>query len=354
MRIVLVLKPYAIEVYSREADIYTLVSVEQATRIEDESLDDYEKRMVFVCKDMCTEMRASSYYKEIAHKIQGIDVVLSSPWCTYEVVHVEKDLGKKTKITEALVASLCIKKDEKDLQLVESYTSHILLNGYTVTHIEGQFAQHVQFQYVHVYAQKSFTTLLTKSLESIFHIHTVSLISIYGLIEYLSHKKDVTPTSELKIILEDESIDISYISEGSHITSMFIPSSQRELEHTIALKLSADVDVVQQILRSRSEPILSVNKNAKRVWPDLDISVQKLVEESISEHMEKIVQHIRDCVDTIDLEFLKTSSRVTVYGINSHTTSVYGSELVQRISTDPYIAIKMSVYVEKDSIVSIF
>ncbi len=359
MRIVLVLKPYAIEVYSREGDVYTLVSIEQATRIDGESLDEYEKRMVFVCKDICTEMHASPYFKEIARKVDGIDVVLSTPWCTYEVIHIEKDFGKKTKITESLVASLAVKKDEKDFQLVESYMSRILLNGYTVAKLEGQMAQLVELQYVHVYAQKSLITLLTKSLETIFHTHTVSIISIYGLIECISQKKNITAPSELKIVVEDESLDISYVSEGSHITNMFIPYSQRELEQAIALQLSTDIPIVQQILQSRSECVeqgqtVPIHKNAKKIWPDLEPAVQKTIEDVMSQHMEKILKDIRNCVDTVAPEFLKTSSCIRIYGTHIYTATVYGAELVKRILADPYITMKMSVYLEKDSIVSIF
>jgi cell division ATPase FtsA len=363
MRIVLVLKPYAIEVYSREADVYTLVSVEQSARIEGESLYDYEKRMIFVCKDMCMEMHGSAYYKDIAHKIKGIDVVLSAPWCTYEVIHVEKDLGKKTKITQALVASLSVKKDEKDLRLIESYTSRILLNGYTVPAIDGQFAQYIQLQYVHVYAQETFVSLLMKSLETIFHTHAVLLTSIYGSVEYISQKRNTTHVSEMKIILEEESMDVSYVYEGAHITSMFIPYGQHEMEHDVAMKLSADIVVTQDILRSRIESMrigsvqdekVTNNKNAKNIWPDLDPSTKQIVDDSISKHMEKIIQHIRDCVDTIDVEFLKTSSRLTIYGANTFIATVYGKELAEKISADPYISMKIPLYMEKDSIVSIF
>lgn len=359
MRIVLVLKPYAIEVYSREADVYTLVSIEHTTRIEGESLRDYEKRMIFVCKDMCMDMYASTYYKTIAHKVKGVDVVLSAPWCTYEVIHVEKDLGKKTKITQALVTSLCVKKNQSDLRLIDSYTSHILLNGYTVSAITGQHAQYIQLQYVHVYAQKSFVSLLVKSLETIFHTHTVSLTSVYGLVEYVSQKRNTHQSSEIKIILEEESVDVSYLHEGSHVTSMFIPYGQYQMDSDIAMKLSADISVVQDILKSRIESMVrdvktTNGKNAKNIWPDLDTSTKQIIDKGISEHMEKIIQHIRDCIDSIGVEFLKTSSRISIYGVNAYVTSVYGKELAEKISTDPYISMKIPLYIEKDSIISIF
>lgn len=358
MRIVLVLKPYAIEVYSREADVYTLISIEQNTRIEGESLHDYEKRMIFVCKDMCMDMYASVYYKTIAHKVKGVDVVLSAPWCTYEVVHVEKDLGKKTKITQALATSLCVKKDQKDLRLIDSYTSHMLLNGYTVSAIVGQHAQYIQLQYVHVYAQESFVSLLMRSLETIFHTHTVSLTSVYGLVEYVSQKRNPHKGSEIKIILEEESMDVSYVHEGSHVTSMFIPYGQHHMDYDIAMRLSADISVTQDILKSRAECMqgekTTINKNAKNIWPDLDASTKQIIDKGVSEHMDKIIQHIRDCVDSIGVEFLKTSSRITIYGVHTYITSVYGKELAEKISADPYISMKIPLYIEKDSIISIF
>jgi hypothetical protein len=362
MRIVLVLKPYAIEVYSREHDVYTLLSVERTSQIEDESLSDYEKRMVFVCKDMCMEMRSSTYFKEVAHNIKGIDIVLSSPWCTYDVMHVEKDFGKKTKITDAVVASMFVKKDQKQLYVVESYVSNMLLNGYKVESIQGQYAQEVQFQYTHVYAEQSFIVPLIKTMETIFHTHKVSVTSIYGLVEYISAHRPEKKKSELQIILEEESIDISYVYDGLHVLNMFIPYSYGQIENTIAMKLSTDHTIVREILVSRGVSTQQSDdasgsaqvKHAKHIWPDLDSEVKKTIDTIIQEHTEKILQHIRDYIDTIDLDYIRTNSSLYIYAVHRDIVSAYGLELAHHIAVDPYISLKLPVHVETDSVISIF
>lgn len=363
MRIVLVLKPYAIEVYTRENDIYTLISVERTSQIEDESLSDYEKRMVFVCKDICKEMKASTYFKEVAHTVKGVDIVLSSPWCMYDVMHVEKDLGKQMKVTDAMIKSMFVKKDEKQFYIVESYASNILLNGYKVKKVQGQVAETIEFQYVHVYAQASFATSLIKTMESIFHTHKVSLTSIYGLIEYVSSHRTEKKVSEIQIILEEESIDISYTYDGLHVVNMFIPCSYAQIENAIAMKLATDHEVVQQILVSRNEVAqqdvvvdanTSVNKNAKKLWPDLDPEVKKIVDLAVQENTEKILKYIRDCIDTIDTDYLKNTSSLYVYGVNKNIISAYGIELAKQIVADPYISMKIPLVLETDAITSIF
>ncbi len=359
MRIVLVLKPYAIEVYTRENNTYTLRHVESATRIDGELVSEYEKRMVFVCKKLATDIRLSSFFKETSRTLKGVDVVLSSPWCTYDVVQVEKDFGKKTKITDTVLKSMFLKKDEKDLYVVESYTSNILLNGYKVPAIDNQIAETVAFQYVHVYAKTSFITPLIHVLESIFHTHKVFLTSIYGLTEFVSHMRVSSGVSEIQIILEEESVDVSYIYDGLHVVNMFVPYSYAEAEHDIAMNLSAHNDVVQDILISRGESMqqratTQVDKNAKKLWPDLDAQVKEIVNTSISNSLEKIVQHVRDCIDTIDIEYIKSSTRVQVYCVNKNLVLSYGIELAHKIATDPYITMKVHSVIDDDSVISLF
>lgn len=364
MRIVLVLKPYAVEVYTRKEGVYTLISVEQNTQIEHESMSDYEKRMIFVCKDICLEMRSSTYYKQVAKDVKGIDIVLSSPWCTYDVMHVEKDLGKKTKITDAVLKSMFMKKDEKDLHVVESFTSNILLNGYKVHQIQDQYAQTVEFQYVHVYAQESFVSPLMRTMESIFHTHKVCLTSIYGLVEFMSQNRVSEQVSEMEVILEEESIDIAYMYNGMHVVNVFIPYSYIHTEQDIAMKLSTNNTVIQQILISRGEFLQQkdvvntdakiFDKNAKNLWPDLDDEVKQIIQHAVDEHMEKVLRYVKDCIDTINPEYTKHTTSLYVYGVNKNIISAYGLELADRIVKDPYIALKMPMRLEIDSVSSIF
>lgn len=355
MRIVLVIKPYAIEVYSEENGVHTLIGVEQGTRIETESIADYEKRMIFICKDLCTDMRASPFFKAIANNVIGIDIVLCAPWCTYDVVQVEKDFEKPTKIDQSLMTSMRVRKEEPTIYLVESYTSNILLNGYSVQEINRQHAQTVQFQYIHIYAQTSFAAPLVKMVESVFHTHKVTLISVYGLTEKLAARREKKYSHEMRIILEEESIDVSYISEGMHVVNTFVPHSYIQLENAIAEKLSASHDVVAQILKSRYESVENtVDKNAKKLWPDLDAETKALVDAAINESVEKVLKSIRDCIDTISAEYTKDFISVDIYCLHKRLAEAYGHELALKIHTDPYIIMKVHVTAETITVESIF
>jgi hypothetical protein len=304
-------------------------------------------------------MRASSFFKDISRKVKGIDVVLCAPWCTYDVVQAEKDLGKKTKITDAVMKSMFVKKDEKQFYVVESYTSNILLNGYKVDSLADHMAETVAFQYVHIYAREFFVTPLIRTMESVFNTHKVYLTSIYGLTEFVSKMRPRENIAEIQVILEDESLDVSYTYDGLHIVNMFVPHSYAQVEQSIAMSLSARSDVVQEILVSRGEsmqqekPTLA-DKNAKKLWPDLDAEVKKIVEAALTESIEKVVQHVRDCVDKIDLEYIKSSTTVQVYCASKSLVLSYGTELAKKITTDPYIIMKIHPTVDNMTVTSLF
>lgn len=356
MRIVLVLKPYAIEVYSHENDVYTLVGIERGTRIENESTADYEKRMIFICKDLCSDMRASPFFKEVAKKVEGIDIILCAPWCTYDVVQVEKDLGKHTKIDQSLITSMRVRKEEENMHVVESYTSNILLNGYSVPEITGQFADTVQFQYIHIYASKTFALPLIKMMESVFHTHKVTLSSLYGLTEKMVALREKKYAHELRIILEEESIDVSYISDGMHVVNAFVPHSYKQLEESVSEKLSANEDVVSEILQSRydSAESVAVDKNAKKLWPDLDEETKRIVDTAINESVEKVLQSIRNCIDTISAEYTKDFISVHIYCMHKRLAAAFGHELALKIHTDSYIIMKIHVTAETITVENIF
>lgn len=359
MRIVLVIKPYAIEVYSLEHSMHTLIGVEEATRIEDENNFDYEKRIIFICKGLCSDMRESSYFKEIAKKVEGIDIILCAPWCVYDAVQVEKDFGKPIRVDQNLITSMNVRKEKDDIQVIESYTSNIQLNGYPVTTISGQMAQTVQFQHIHIYSHKPFVSSMIKMLESVFHTHKVSMSSLYGLTEKMSALREKTYNHELRIIVEEESIDVSYISEGMHVVNAFVPHSYKQLENTIACSLSASPEIVNQILKSRYETLMgtadkNIGKNAKKLWPDLDNQTKELVDTSILESIDEVVKSIRDCVDTINAEYTKDSVSVHVYCLNKQITEAYGYELALKVHEDPYIIMKIHVSPDPVTVKNIF
>lgn len=355
MRIILVLKPYAIEVYSLEEAKYTLVGIEQGTRIDGESLTDYEKRMIFICKDLCTDMRESPFFKAVAKKVEGIDIVLCAPWCVYDVVHIEKEFEKPVKVDKNLINSMRVRKEEEQMYIVESYTSNTLLNGYSVKDVTGQIAQTVQFQHIHIYANKSFAAPLVKMMESVFHTHKVNLISLYGLTEKAAASREATYSHEMRIILEEESIDVSYISQGMHVVNAFVPHSYKHLEEVIATKLSANTDVVAEILQSRHDSTeITTDKNAKKLWPDLDPDTKNLVDKAIAESIETVLKSIRDCIDTISAEYTKDFISVHIYCLHKHLAAAYGYELATTLRNDPYITMKMHITAETITVETIF
>jgi hypothetical protein len=366
MRIVLVLKPYAVEVYSKEGDTHTLVGIEEGTRIETESVEEYEKRMIFICKGLCTDMRASPFFKAIAKKVEGIDVVLCAPWCVYEVLQVEKDFGKQVKIEKSQLDAMKVSKQDESLHLVESYISNILLNGYSVESIKDQIAQIVQFQYVHIYARASFVVPLIKMMESVFHTHAVACLSVYGLTEQIALSSKDTCPDEMRIILEEESIDIAYIAKGVHVVHTFVPDSYMQLEDMIASKLSADHVVVERLLQSRYESNLTTattppgipqqitDKNAKKLWPDLDPATKHIVDMCISEHAEKVLSSIRNSIDCVSAEYTKDFISVRIYCVSKRIAAAYGNEVALRIHSDPYVSMKIHVTAETTRVIEIF
>ncbi|MES2623248.1 MAG: hypothetical protein V4576_02450 [Patescibacteria group bacterium] len=358
MRITLVLKPYAIEVYSYENSVYTLVGIEETTRIQEESLSDYEKRMIFVCKDLCSDMRASPFFKAVAKKVEGIDIILCAPWCVYDVMQVEKDLEKPTRIEESQLNAMRVKKAEDDVYIVESYTSNILLNGYSVQKVEGQMAEHIQFQYVHIYANKSFATALLKAIESVFHTHKVVLTSVYGLVERMTSSEKKL-AYELRVIIEEESVDIAYTADGLHIVNTFVPYSYKHLEEAICQKLAANPEMVTSILESRYQTmqsgiLLAPGKSAKKLWPDLDQATKDIVNVLVAESIDQVIKSIRDCVDSIGIEYTKDFVAIRIFCLDQALLSLYGNELSDHIKNDAYIGMKIRIAEEPISITHIF
>ena len=172
---------------------------------------------------------------------------------------------------------------------------------------------------------------------------------MYGLIEKKVITRDQTHTHELRIILEDESVDISYISEGVTIVNIFVPHSYVHIKDAIALKLASNHAMVDEVLKSRNEYNLqlaaniSIHKNVKKIWQDLDTQTKTLVDSTMHEHLEKTLKSIRDCIDAIATEQTKDFIYVHVFCINKKMSTAYGEELAVCIQNDPYIITKIHI-----------
>lgn len=347
MRIVLVVKPYEIDVYTEAEGLHTYICGEPINRIENETTTDYERRMIFVLKEMCTEMREHDFFKKQARSLSSIDVVLGAPWCTYEAMHIEKKFERPTKITRELIQSLHVTKEVPGIVAIESNTSQVLLNGYLVREVNEQMATTVDLQYLAVYANSSFLDGLRKTAENIFHTHKVQIVSVYGYVQASATETAVPTTNELRIILEEESIDITYLTREQRIVNFFVPYSYIDIEAGLEKVLETDDKTVAEVLLSRTATLhnldIPASKNAKHLWPDLEPSIQKKIEDTLVQSIEIILQHIRNCIDSIDIEYLKESTSICVYGLNKKIISAYGYELATRVLEDGYLSSRIQL-----------
>lgn len=347
MRIVLVVKPYDIEVYSMKDGLHTFVCLEPISKIEGEATVEYERRMTFVLKELCTEMREHDFFKKNSRDIEGIDVILCAPWCTYEAMHIEKVFDRPTRITDQLIQSLHVTKQVPGVTVVESTISQILLNGYTVTKIDGQIAQTVDVQYLAVYGTTTLVENIRKTIETIFHIHSVQISSIYSFVQKEALQTVLPTTNELRVILEEESIDISYLSRGQKILNFFIPYSYKHIEDELQEILGTDGKTIAEVLISRTSTLHNMdtraNKNSKNLWPDLDGETKKKIESQLNKSIEIMLGHIRNVIDTIEKEFLKETTAICVYGLNRKIISAYGYELATKTLEDGYIGARVQL-----------
>lgn len=347
MRIVLVVKPYDIEVYSEKEGVHTFVCLEPMSHIENEEVAAYESRMVFVFKEMCTEMREHDFFKKNARDIESIDLILCAPWCTYEAMHIEKSFDRPTKITNELIQSLHVTKNVPGVEIVESTISQISLNGYAVDAVRGQLASSVDVQYLAVYAKQAFLQQLKKTAENIFHIHKIQISSVYTHVQKEALKVTLPTTNELRIILEEESIDISYYTHGQNMLNFFIPYSYTHVEEALQNVLHTDSSTVAEILVSRTATTHSLDipasRNSKHLWPDLDTETKKKVESVLAQSIETILGHIRNSLDAVDKEFLKESTSICVYGLNKKIVGACGYELATKTLEDGYISSRIQL-----------
>ena len=347
MRIVLAVKPYDIEVYSERDGAYLLAGVESITRIEGEAASEYERRMTFVIKELCTEMRAHDFFKKEARSLSSIDIVLCAPWCTYEAMRIEKTFEQPTKVTDQLVQSLHVTKVAEGIEVVESSISQILLNGYSVDRVAGQQAETIELQYLATYATTTFLQGLRRTVEGIFHTHKVNMLSIYNHMEKEASKTPLTASNEFRVLLEEESIDISYLSHGQGMLNFFVPYSYRHIEEELQTVLGTEAGTVAEVLISRTATMhgtdMPASKNAKHLWPDLDQATKEKIERVLSAAVATILGHVRASLDAVDRQYLKESTAISVYGLNKKIISACGYELAAAMVADGYLSSRLQL-----------
>lgn len=334
-----VIKPYAIEVYSDENQKKTLLGTEHITRITDENPKAYEERMIFVCKELAQDA------KKHVKGISTVEVILSYPWCTYEHIDLKKELPTGTLVTHKLIDSLKLQKVDENLALLESSTTHILLNGYAVPDIIGQKAKEIEMQVLNIYTKASFLNSLKKTVETIFHTHKVYISSVYTYA--LKGKNE----NGLMFTLEEESIDISYIAEGKIILNVFIPTSYIALEQNLMGILDADEKTVRDILVSRAvydeagteDAGPKVSKSMKHLWPDLHADVKKQIDSVLVEHYSLIMKYVYTMIDQVKTEHIFKNELIRVCALTNSLAKAYGFALAEHIRKDAYVEQLMRV-----------
>lgn len=326
MNLLFVIKPYEIEVYSEENANRTLLGVEPLSRIEQELPEEYEKRMIFVCKNLCQDA------KKHVGAVHQVFVYLCYPWCTYDHVDIKKTFDEDTPITERLIESLKLQKLQEDVQLLESQVSHILLNGYTTTQPYRQKAKKIEMQVLNIYTKVSFAEPLKKTIESIFHTHKVTISSIY------TYALKTSRTNGFAITIEDESIDISYVAEGKTLLNVFIPYSYTLLERNLITLLDADAKTVERILISKNSPnAIPKGKQIRNIWPDLKLDTQLQIQKILDEHISTILKYLHTLIDQVRQERTFTKEEIHISTLNKKLASVYGYMLGQIFAEDSYI-----------------
>ncbi len=337
MQIVFLIKPNSINMYSCKDDLYTFLGNQDILKIENENHEDYENRMIYVCKDICQDFLNTDIYKENNRKIQEIKVILTSPWCVYEIMNIEKKLDKPQKINQDFIDKLILHKNIDNISILKNTVLNISLNEYDIKEIKNQSAGLIKVQYINIYTSTNFLNRITKILETIFHIHKINIDSIYSHIEHVYGK---TEDNQLKIIIEDFGFDISYVYENKNISTLFIKSSYLDIRNKLKVFLHVDDNILDKILKSKFTPDLN-NKSLNNIWSDLDSSVKIKIDQILNDELEMIKKQIRNFIDSIGIGLIKKDTDISIYYIDNVLLSNFDLIFKNSINQDAYILNKL-------------
>lgn len=345
MQIVFLIKPYSINMYSYKDDVYNILGTQDISFIENENNTEYENRMIYVCKDICQDFINTETYKKIKKDIKNIKVVLTNPWCIYEVMNLEKEFDEPEKIDKNLIDKMILHKENVNTSILKNSIFNIALNGYNVQTLNNQIAKKVSLQYISIYSSTNFLEKLKNTLETIFHLHPIEIDSIYSHINE-NHKDDKTE-NQLKIIIEDQGLDLSYIYHNKNIATTFTTCGCVTIKNKIKENLHIDDIILEKILKSKT---VNLNNNKSttihekkldNIWPDLDESVKTKIDEVIDKELDFIKTHIRKFIDEIDNEFITKDVNINIYSLDDMSINTTGLILEQSIKEDIYIIGKL-------------
>ncbi len=314
--------------YSFENDTYTLLGVQKVSHIENESNIDYENRVIYVCKDICQDYINTDLYKNNKRNISNIKVILTNPWCIYEIINLEKNLEKKQAINQNFINNLIVHKEHENLSIIRNNVFNITLNGYNVDNINNQIAQNIHIQYLSIYSSANFLSKLKNTLETIFHLHKIEIDSIYSFINDLNFNN--SEPNELRVVIEDNNLDLTYIHNKKIISTFFIPCGCVNIKNKLKESLHIDDVILDKILKSKAT-------SKDTIWNDLSSDIKIKIDEQINISLEFIKIQMRNFVDDIDNEFLVKNIKVNIYSLDENSLYTLGFILSDNLKSDGYM-----------------
>lgn len=346
MQIVFLIKPYAINMYSFKDDTYTLLGTQKISHIENESHSDYENRTIYVCKDICQDFINTDIYKQNKRNITNIKAILTNPWCVYEIINLEKEFDRNQVIDQKLIDKMIVHKESENLQSIKNDIFNIALNGYNVSDINNQVARFLHLQYLSIYGSTNFLNKLKNTLDTIFHLHNIEIDSIYSHINTIN--KENKELNELRLVIEDQSLDISYIHNGKIVSTLFIPCGCVNIKTKIKESLHIDDIILDKILKSKSiflnktdETIVNYDKSLNNIWPDLSENVKNKIDQQININLEFMKIQIRNFIDSIDMEFVSKDVKINIYSLDENSLYTLGLILSDNLKQDTYMLGKL-------------
>ena len=324
--------------YSLENNVYTLLGTQNISHIENESNTDYENRAVYVCKDICQDYINTDIYKQNKKNITHVKAILTNPWSIYEIINLEKKLDKPEKIDQRFIDKLIIHKESDNLSILKNDIFNLSLNGYSVSKVNGQISDTVNIQYLSIHTSSNFLNRLTNALETIFHIHEVEIESIYSYVD---------SQDGLRIVIEDQIIDLSYVYQNKIISTLCIPCGCISVKNKIKENLHIDNIILDKILKSKSLSLstekLSFNndKSLNNIWPDLDQDIKNKIDEQLEKSLSFIKEQIRTFIENIENEFVTKDIKIFIYTLDDNILFSAGFILAFAIKGDAYILDKL-------------
>ncbi len=342
MQIVFLIRPYAINMYSFENDIYNLLGTQKFSHIENESNADYENRVVFVCKDICQDFLQTDIFKNNRKNIENVKVVLTNPWSVYEVINLEKDLEKEQVINKDIIDKLIVHKVNDSLSVIKNDIYNISLNGYSVNELNGQRVRFLHLQYLSIFSSANFLNKLKNTLETIFHLHEIQIDSIYS---YINNIKKTN--NELRIMIEDQSIDLMYVCDNRVISTLFIPCGCVSVKNDLKKNLHIDDSMMDKILKSKSINLnqcdlsMTYDKSMDNIWRDLSVEVREKIDTQINLNLEFIKIQIRNFIDSMDIDNIVKGVKINIYTLDDLSHDTVGLILSDNLKKDSYTMSKL-------------